>query len=150
MRSFIVRSMCGIAVGVWMVLSTGCVYNCPPKGSAGGGGNGSGYGSNTVHQTLNQVGAAGTYTFKRCTTKLDCESGGPPNSCWHRASSYCGCEFGQYDPNKLSCNTNGGVCVWQVNPEDPNCACIPGSTQPCVDGKKRTCGADGTRWTACS
>jgi hypothetical protein len=150
MRSLSIKQGLFVISGALTLLCSACGHHHHHHEGAGQRDNDDGgAGSNTVHITTSSSGTVtpGTYPFKVCNTQIHCDMGGP--ACSHKPSNYCLCNVGQ--ESNGACRPNAGVCVWQVNPEESGCACIPGSTQPCAGGTtKRTCDSEGKRWTSCS
>jgi hypothetical protein len=50
----------------------------------------------------------------------------------------------------LTCNVcKDRYCVWQVDPTQSQCKCIPGTLRRCTEGGISTCNAQGTDWGTC-
>lgn len=50
----------------------------------------------------------------------------------------------------LTCNVcKDKFCVWQVDPTQSQCKCIPGTLRRCTAGGISTCNAQGTDWGTC-
>jgi hypothetical protein len=92
----------------------------------------------------------GNYLKKSCSAAAQCRTGangGALPACVDSTSSYCACIKGV----STLCKSGSGFCVWQIDHDAGQCACVPGDIVPCGGaGGVRTCGSDGKSWTRCT